>query len=62
MLLLTTLLFSLGILALLFIFMGLGLILKRQPLQGSCGGIKALGLGEECEVCGGDANKCERES
>ena len=32
----------------------------RQPIAGSCGGMKALGMETECEVCGGDPQMCEK--
>lgn len=39
--------------------MAVGVILGRKPLQGSCGGLNKIdGLGE-CDICGGDRNKCD---
>ena len=41
--------------------MAVGVILGRNPIAGSCGGVGAA-LGEvdyECELCGGDETKCE---
>lgn len=38
--------------------MAAGALLGRRPIQGSCGGIGRLGLGE-CEICGGDPARCE---
>lgn len=40
--------------------MAIGVIMGRKPIAGSCGGIKALGLDAECEVCGGDPQACNR--
>ena len=40
--------------------MAVGVIFGRQPIAGSCGGMKALGLEMECEVCGGDPQMCEK--
>lgn len=37
-----------------------GVIFGRQPIAGSCGGMKALGMEMECEVCGGDPMNCEK--
>ena len=34
--------------------MAVGVIFGRQPIAGSCGGMKALGMEMECEVCGGE--------
>jgi len=38
--------------------MAIGLFFGRRPLQGSCGGLAKLGLGE-CEICGGDPARCD---
>ena len=40
--------------------MAVGVIFGRQPIAGSCGGMKALGMEVECEVCGGDPQMCEK--
>jgi hypothetical protein len=40
--------------------MAVGVMLGRQPIAGSCGGMKALGMEMECEVCGGDPQMCEK--
>ena len=42
--------------------MSIGVILGRKPIAGSCGGMSALGMESSCEICGGDKNKCEKES
>ena len=42
--------------------MAIGVLFGRKPIAGSCGGMKALGMEMECEICGGDASKCETES
>ena len=42
--------------------MAVGVILGRRPIAGSCGGMRALGMETECEICGGDAAKCDTES
>ena len=39
--------------------MAVGVIFGRQPIAGSCGGMKALGI-EWSEVCGGDPQNCEK--
>lgn len=41
--------------------MSIGVLLGRDPIKGSCGGISALGLGK-CEICGGDPAKCDGET
>lgn len=43
---------------LFFLFMGIGYIIKKQPLKGSCGGVATLMGDEYCQFCGNDPNKC----
>ena len=42
--------------------MAVGVIISNKPIKGSCGGIQALGLVGECDICGGDTVKCEEEN
>ena len=42
--------------------MAVGVMFGRQPIAGSCGGMKALGMEMECEICGGDPQQCDTES
>lgn len=58
----TTILLSIGLVCLLFAAMAIGVMLGRQPIKGSCGGMSALGLKGDCEICGGDRAKCEEAS
>ncbi len=51
--LLTLLLFLLIMLA-----MAVGVIFGRPPLKGSCGGLGAVGINQNCELCGGDRGIC----
>lgn len=44
----------------LFAAMAVGVILANKPLKGSCGGLNALGMKSNCEVCGGDDDECDR--
>ena len=56
----TTIFLAFVLLALVIIAMAIGVILGRNPITGSCGGIGAA-LGEknyECDICG-DPKKCE---
>lgn len=39
--------------------MAVGVMFGRKPIAGSCGGMKALGMNMDCEVCGGDPGRCE---
>ncbi|MFU8814110.1 MAG: (Na+)-NQR maturation NqrM [Pseudomonadales bacterium] len=39
--------------------MSVGVMFGRKPIAGSCGGMKALGMNMECDVCGGDPNACD---
>ena len=52
--LLTTLLFLV-----IFAAMAVGVIFSNKPIKGSCGGLNNVGLGGECEICGGNLDKCE---
>lgn len=57
-----TFIFAFIILALLIAGMAIGVMLQGKPIKGSCGGMSALGIDTECDICGGDPNKCEKES
>lgn len=39
--------------------MSVGVLLANKPIKGTCGGISALGLGQACDICGGDRLKCD---
>jgi hypothetical protein len=55
----TTLLLSFAFMLLLVAGMAVGVLFGRKPITGSCGGMKALGMNMECEICGGDPDRCE---
>ncbi len=44
-----TLLFTLGFFGTTILIMSIGVIFKRKPIQGSCGGISSL-MGS-CDIC-----------
>jgi hypothetical protein len=58
----TTIFLTFFIMLLLVAGMAIGVILRGQPIKGSCGGIASLGMGKACDICGGEKNRCEKES
>ncbi len=53
------LLMSFMLFAVVILIMSVGVIMGRKPVQGSCGGLNRIdGIGE-CELCGGNKNKCD---
>lgn len=56
-----TFVLALGVLLLIVLGMSVGVIFANKPIKGSCGGMSALGMETECDVCGGDNQKCEKE-
>ena len=59
---LTTVLASIFVFAVLFAGMAIGVIVANKPVKGSCGGMSAVGLDGECDVCGGNPSRCDAES
>jgi len=55
----STFAFAFFLMLLLVAAMAVGVLFGRKPISGSCGGMKALGLDMECEICGGDLSKCD---
>lgn len=41
--------------------MSIGVWVANKPITGSCGGMNALGMETECDVCGGNQDKCDKE-
>ena len=39
--------------------MAVGVIFGRAPIKGSCGGLCAVGIDQDCEICGGDPQRCD---
>jgi uncharacterized protein len=58
----TTLIITFVIFATVMAIMAIGVILQGKSIKGSCGGIAALGMGRACDICGGDTQKCEKET
>ena len=48
--------------ALIVAAMSVGVMVGREPIKGSCGGMGALGIDQSCEICGGDPQRCETET
>ncbi len=57
----TVFLLTFFVLLLIVAGMALGVIFSNKPIKGSCGGLGAVGIDSECEICGGNPNKCEEE-
>ena len=55
----TTLLFAFGLMCLIVLGMAIGVLAGRPPISGSCGGIGQFGIDAECEICGGNPQRCE---
>lgn len=55
----TTILLAFVFMLLMVAAMAIGVLFGRKPITGSCGGMKALGMDMQCEVCGGDPNRCD---
>ena len=55
----TTMILAFLFMLLLISAMAVGVILGRKPISGSCGGMKALGMDVDCEICGGNPKLCD---
>jgi hypothetical protein len=56
-----TLIITFIIMALSFVGLALGLILRNQPIKGSCGGMANLESGSPCQICGRtDPSNCDK--
>ena len=54
-----TAVFAFGVMLIVVAVMAVGVMFGRKPISGSCGGLKALGISADCEICGGDPDRCE---
>lgn len=50
------------VMLLVITIMAVGVLLGRKPIQGSCGGMSALGMETSCDVCRGDQSICDEEN
>jgi hypothetical protein len=53
-------LLSFGVIAIMVAGMAIGVMFKRKPIQGSCGGLNAVSGADHCVVCKrpNDPNSC----
>ena len=58
----TTFIITLLVFALVLAIMAVGVIMGREPIKGSCGGMGALGIDQACDICGGDPKRCDEET
>ncbi len=58
----TLFLVSILVVGLVMAGMAIGVIMGRQPIKGSCGGMGALGIDTTCDLCGGDPQRCDEET
>lgn len=49
------------VMALVVAGMAIGAMAGRGPLKGSCGGLSAVGIDGQCEICGGDPARCDND-
>lgn len=54
----TYFLITFAVLGLFLLFMSVGVLMGKDPIKGSCGGLGKL-MGSKCEICG-DKDKCEK--
>ncbi len=57
----TTIILAVIVVGLLMTGMAVGVLFGRKPIAGSCGGMSAIGMVGDCDICGGDKEICETE-
>lgn len=57
----TTMLLAFAVIALIITGMAVGVLCGRKPITGSCGGMSAIGMISDCDICGGNKDICETE-
>lgn len=50
---------SLIAIVLMILLMAVGVLMGKEPLKGTCGGLNRIMGDRDCPVCGGDTAKCE---
>lgn len=58
----TTFLITALLIGLVIAIMAIGVMAGRKPIKGSCGGMGALGINTACDICGGNAKRCDEET
>lgn len=58
----TTILATFAILLMVMAAMAVGVIFGREPIKGSCGGMSQITGSEGCDLCGGNAAKCDEQA
>lgn len=56
---LVTFIAAFAVIAVLIAGMAVGVLFSNKPIKGSCGGMAALGMKSDCEICGGNDDACE---
>ena len=57
----TTLILAFAVFGLIMVGMAVGVLCGRKPIAGSCGGMSAIGMISDCDICGGNKDICETE-
>jgi len=55
----TTFLVCLVAFSMMMLLMAVGVLMGKEPLKGTCGGLNRIMGDRDCPVCGGDTEKCE---
>ncbi|HQV80349.1 MAG: (Na+)-NQR maturation NqrM [Moraxellaceae bacterium] len=55
----TIFLVSLVAIVLMIVLMAVGVMMGKEPLKGTCGGLNRIMGDRDCPVCGGDTQKCD---
>ena len=56
-----TVVLSVVIFAVLVTAMAVGVMMGKEPIAGSCGGLNNIGMKEDCDICGGNDTLCDEE-